>query len=66
MAVSQTLRTDAREPREETRRGEIMYELWQCIRSIEIGKGRTKTEIIVNQPIYELLVELIKKALKVR
>jgi len=41
-----------------------MYELWQCIRSIEIGKGRTKTEIIVNEPIHELLVELIKKALK--
>lgn len=43
-----------------------MYELWQCITRIVIGSGRTKTEIIVNQPIYELLVELIKKALKVR
>ena len=43
-----------------------MYELWQCIRKIEIGRGRTKTEIVVNEPIYELLVELIKKALKVR
>ena len=41
-----------------------MYEFWRCIRSIEIGKGRTKTEIIVNQPVYELLVELIKKAIK--
>jgi len=64
MAVSQTLRTDEGEPGEETRRGEIMYELWQCIRSIEIGSGRTKTEIIVNESIYELLVELIKKAIK--
>jgi len=41
-----------------------MYELWQCIRSIEISSGRTKTEIIVNEPIYELLSELIKKAIK--
>ena len=48
------------------REGAIMYELWQLIRKIEIGSGRTKTEIIVNQPIYELLVELIKKALKAR
>ncbi len=66
MAVSQTLRTDAREPREETRRGEIMYELWQCITRIVIGEGRSKTEIIVNQSNRELLLELIKKALKVR
>ncbi len=43
-----------------------MYEFWQCIRRIEIGEGRTKTEIIVNAPNYELLAELIKKALKVR
>ncbi len=64
MAVSQTLRTDEGEPGKGTGRGEIMYEFWQCIRSIEIGEGRTKTEIIVNEPIYELLVELIKKAIK--
>jgi len=48
------------------REGASMYEFWQCIRKIEIGSGRTKTEIIVNEPIFELLVELIKKALKVR
>ncbi len=41
-----------------------MYELWQCIRKIEIGEGRTKTEIVVKQPVYELLAELIKKAIK--
>ena len=41
-----------------------MYEFWQCITRIVIGEGRTKTEIIVNQPVYELLVELIKKAIK--
>jgi len=64
MAVSQTLRTDEGESGKGTGRGEIMYELWQCITRIVIGSGHTKTEIIVNQPIYELLVELIKKAIK--
>ena len=33
---------------------------------IVIGEGRSKTEIIVNQSNRELLLELIKKALKVR
>ncbi len=48
------------------REGAIMYELWQCITRIVIGEGRSKTEIIVNQSNRELLLELIKKALKVR
>ena len=43
-----------------------MYELWQYITRIVIGEGRSKTEIIVNQSNRELLLELIKKALKVR
>ncbi len=46
------------------REGAIMYELWQCITRIVIGEGGSKTEIIVNQSNRELLVELIKKAIK--
>ena len=64
MEVRREVRGTKDRTRCRVREGASMYELWQCITRIVIGEGRTKTEIVVNQPIYELLVELIKKAIK--
>jgi len=64
VAVCQKVRESQDQAGSAVREGEIMYEFWQCIRKIQIGSGHTKTEIIVNEPIYELLSELIKKAIK--